>query len=117
MGLLILNFRGPYRAFIIMFKLCLISALLVVAFCQLGGWQPADANDLDAQQLLQEVYYPTSIGEENLTLVKVETQIVSGINYKYTFTVGKGHVTCFAIVHSQPWTGTQEVVVDTCAFL
>merc|ERR1711884_195154 len=79
-----------------------------------GGWQEADANDLEAVSLLNEVYYPQSVGEEYLTLLKVETQVVSGFNYKYTFQIGKHGVTCYAIVYSQPWTNTKKVTVDTC---
>jgi len=79
-----------------------------------GGWKEADANDLDAVSLLNEVYYPQSVGEDYLTLLKVETQVVSGFNYKYTFQIGQNGVTCYAIVYSQPWTNTKRVTVDTC---
>jgi len=79
-----------------------------------GGWQEADANDFEAVSLLNEVYYPQSVGEEYLTLIKVDKQVVSGTNYKYTFQIGKHGVTCYAIVYTQPWTNTKKVTVDTC---
>jgi len=79
-----------------------------------GAWKEADANDLEAVSLLNEVYYPQSVGEDYLTLLKVESQVVSGTNYKYTFQIGKHGVTCYAIVYTQPWTNTKKVTVDTC---
>merc|ERR1711884_66597 len=98
---------------ITMLRLCLISALVAVALCQLGGWQEADANDLDATSLLEEVYYPESVGKEYLTLLKVETQVVKGVNYKYTFQIG-GRVTCYAILHYEAWTDATDIIEDTC---
>jgi len=79
-----------------------------------GGWEEANTNDLEVSSLLEEVYYPQSVGKEYLTLLKVERQVVSGTNYKYTFMIGHHGVTCYAIVYSQPWTNTQKVLVDTC---
>jgi len=89
-------------------------SLKAVPFVMGGAWQETDANDLEATSLLQEVYFPQSVGEEYLTLLKVQSQVVSGVNYKYTFQIGKHGVTCYAIVYSQPWTNTKRVTVDTC---
>merc|ERR1712008_612984 len=105
----------PHTILFIMFRVVLLSALVAVAL-SVGGWSEGDINDVEYSALLEEVYYPVSIGAENLHLIKIETQLVSGVNYKYTFTVGNSNSMCYVIIYHQPWTQTKRIMADTCAF-
>merc|ERR1712012_2141 len=98
-----------------MFRLLVLSAFIAAAVA-VGSWGEVDSNDEEYLGLLEEVYYPGSIGKENLNLIKIERQIVSGINLKYTFTVGKTNSVCHVIIYHQSWTETKVVKEDTCAF-
>merc|ERR1711994_312849 len=102
-----------------MLRLCLIASLLAVSLAMSvpmpGGWMEHETNDPAYTRFLDSVYYPQSIGKENLTLIKVETQVVAGVNFKYTFLNGNTNSTCYGIVFHQPWSGKQVVLEDTCA--
>ena len=80
-----------------------------------GGWMEHDVNDPNALQLLEEFYFPSSgVGAEDVNLVKVETQVVAGINYRMTFEIPATDGTCEVVIFTQEWTNTKEVTSDTC---
>merc|ERR1711956_16252 len=98
---------GMMRVVCVLFALVAVTVSLRPRGPKAGGWSEQDVNNPRLTDLLEEVYYPQSIGAENLNLIKVETQVVAGINYKFTFTVGKTNSQCHAIIWHQAWTGTK----------
>merc|ERR1711912_147018 len=99
------------------YGLLVILGLLAAVSTMPGGWKPEDNTDGSFLSLLDDVYLSSdqSIGEDKLELTGVYTQIVSGINYKYTFKViGAKESSCSVVIYHQPWTSTKEIIQDTC---
>lgn len=51
---------------------------------------------------------------EQYTVVKVETQVVSGVNIKYTIQKDDG-TTCTIVVWEQSWTNMHQITTNTCS--
>ncbi|KAL4237687.1 transcription factor [Mactra antiquata] len=49
------------------------------------------------------------------TVTQIETQVVAGLNVKYTLTTG--HHTCTIIVYDVPWTNSRTITTNTCSNL
>merc|ERR1712038_697216 len=96
-----------------MFRYFLLAALACVAFGS-GGWQLIDKKDANALALLESHYWPQSIGRGKLQLMKIQAQVVSGMNYRYYFNVAGINAECIAQIYHQPWTGTVKLITDTC---
>merc|ERR1712012_546370 len=104
-----------------MLRLCIVFTLVGYIygdFGLLGGY-----SDSDFETFLSD----TSIGENSCilkTLMKygagyndqttVQTQIVNGVNYKFTI-LNDGEGSCQVIVWFQAWTDTMKITCDSCA--
>ena len=83
----------------------------------MGGFQEKDLSATRSPEEIQEeeetirfaiAYYERNFNEELGEVEKIETQVVSGINYKIYFR--KGDKTVKITVWVQSWTDTMEVV-------
>merc|ERR1711884_616768 len=80
-----------------------------------GGWGNADLADKDANTLLEEFYFPSSVlHAEELELTQIEHQVVAGMNYRYHFNIVGTNAQCQVVIFEQSWTNTREVNLDTC---
>ncbi|RMZ93640.1 hypothetical protein BpHYR1_045171 [Brachionus plicatilis] len=107
-----------------MFKLLAICFTLFVASqaFAVGGYQPATATDefmsLARWSANQMSSYTGVLGQHNLMTVRnLMTQVVNGINYKFTIdllvqTPENQYFfrSCDLTVFDQPWTNTREIV-------
>jgi len=80
-----------------------------------GGYQPQNPKDPKWRSML------TQMAQDNLIMLgandvwkvlHVDTQVVSGMNYRFTLSVNGHH--CTLVYYEQPWTQTKEVSEDTC---
>merc|ERR1712227_264293 len=85
-----------------------------------GGYSPADANDVELLALLNDVYFADSaLNAEEVEVVAIEKQVVSGMNYKYTLKLNHlpNHpIQCEVVLYVQEWTNTKKVAHDGCIF-
>jgi len=81
-----------------------------------GGFVDQDETDEYFTDMLAEVYFSRNdaLQQEDLELIKVQSQVVSGINYKFIFKVAKSEVTCSIVINDAPWRGERSIVSDTC---
>jgi hypothetical protein len=80
-----------------------------------GGFYEIDSNDSTARALLNDLYFPaTNLTAENLELVQLERQIVSGVNYRYIFDLRATSEQCLVVIYYQHWTDTKQVLDDSC---
>jgi len=80
-----------------------------------GGYVAQDVTDPHWAAMLYDLentYGLIDFGNAEVKIVDVATQLVSGVNTKYTLTVdGK---TCTLVVYEQTWTNTRQISSDTC---
>lgn len=106
-----------YNYYYNMKTLFLILALVLLVCSTPGGFTPVDSGDLPslsnndmykaAESKAREVFqekHNSNLG----TVVAVQQQIVSGVNYKITFESPEG--TYDVVVYCQPWTNTVKVI-------
>lgn len=88
-----------------------------------GGFSEVDVNDDSVKEMAQ--FVTTSLSETSnsgpvtlIEVVKAETQVVAGKNYKLTlkFTDASNAepYTCEAVIFDQSWTKTRELLSSTC---
>jgi len=82
-----------------------------------GGFVDQDATDEYFTDMLAEVYFSRNdaLQEEDLELLKVQSQVVSGINYRFIFKVVGSEVTCSILINDKPWREERSIVKNNCA--
>jgi len=81
-----------------------------------GGWMTQDHTAKIYRDMLSEVYFASNsaLHPDDLKLVKVQSQVASGINYKFIFKVGGSDVTCEVIIQHRAWLGEKTMLSETC---
>merc|ERR1719422_307002 len=81
-----------------------------------GGWMTQDHTSQEYLDMLTEVYFASNsaLHPDDLKLVKVESQVAGGINYKFTFKVGGSDVTCEVVIQHRAWLGEKKLLSETC---
>jgi len=80
-----------------------------------GGYVAQDVTDPHWAAMLYDLdntYGLVDFGNAEVKIVDVATQVVSGVNTKYTLMVGGK--TCTLVVYEQTWTNTRQISSDTC---
>ena len=89
-----------------------------------GGFSPASIDDETIRKMADfattEIIGNTKTGVNGFVkLVKAETQVVAGTNYKLTMEMSgataAGNRLCEAVVFNQPWTGTIKLIRSECS--
>merc|ERR1711988_411610 len=94
--------QSKFYLAIIMLRFIVLSALVACALAMPGGWNEMDANDAAVDDILG--FYFSSNGKHPATLAvkSMQTQVVSGVNYKITFFIGRSLKECEAVIYDQP---------------
>merc|ERR1711935_492192 len=82
-----------------------------------GGFVDQDPTDEYFTDMLAEVYFSSNgaLQQEDLELLKVQSQVVNGVNYKFIFKVTGSEVTCAIVINHQPWGSGNTLYKDGCA--
>lgn len=86
-----------------------------------GGYSPVDVNDAEVKEIASfassAISANTNSGPVTLTkVVKAESQVVAGINFKLTLELNgaEGAILCEVIVFDQSWTQTRKLSESKC---
>lgn len=75
-----------------------------------GGYSSFDVNNLTDSQKDIDSYLKSTFPQLNsLRLTDVQTQVVSGMNYKYTYTDDSNNKSYQYIVWDQPWMKNRQI--------
>ncbi|XP_052275764.1 uncharacterized protein LOC127875025 isoform X40 [Dreissena polymorpha] len=82
---------------------------------QVGGWTNQDPSDQHYADVLVKFTKQGGLNADyaNCKITAVQTQVVSGTNYKYTLRCADGRV-CHLQLYEQTWTHTYTVTSDHC---
>jgi len=112
-------------------KMRIFIAILLVGYSSasmlVGGYRPQamGQNGEWAQSFMEMATFATSelktttnytVSVSEMKITNVETQVVSGMNYKLTLQYGSGNhmMICNVTIYDQPWTGTRQLTSKTC---
>nr|CAH0104200.1 unnamed protein product [Daphnia galeata] len=87
-----------------------------------GGFSPAKVDDADVLKIADFATTAVSANMNStpvklLKIVKAETQVVSGTNYKLNLELSGANsevIPCEVVVFDQPWTKTQKLIRSSC---
>ena len=87
-----------------------------------GGFSPAKVDDADVLKMADFATTAVSANMNSgpvklLKIVKAETQVVSGTNYKLNLELSGANsevIPCEVVVFNQPWTKTQKLIRSSC---
>ncbi len=89
-----------------------------------GGFSPAKVDDATVKEMAN--FATTAVASNSnsgpvklLKIVKAETQVVAGTNYKLNLELSSGAnaapLPCEVVIFDQPWTNTRKMIKSSCS--